>query len=115
MPCLSWEILVSWTDPIRRLDVLLSEALGRGPLRRGLREQEALAEWPKIVGSGVADHSRAIALQDGILLVQVESSVWAQELSLLKPRIQQALNERLGSDRVKDVRFRSGRLSKFSQ
>lgn len=106
---------MSWTDPIRRLDALLGETLRRSPLRRGLREQEVLQEWSKIVGPGVADHSRAIALQDGVLLVQVESSVWAQELSLLKPRIQQALNERLGADAVKDVRFRSGRLSKFSQ
>jgi predicted nucleic acid-binding Zn ribbon protein len=94
---------------IQRLDELLHRFLKESPLRRGLDEQDVLASWPEIVGPEIARHSEAIALKDGVLWVRAEGSVWAQELSLLKPRIQQRLEEKLGAGSVRDVRFHTGR------
>jgi hypothetical protein len=43
-----------------------------------------------------------------VLWVRAEGSVWAQELSLLKPRIREELEKKLGAGSVRDVRFHTG-------
>jgi len=96
--------------PIPRLDQLLQDALQGSALEPGLRRQGALDAWEDIVGPQIAQHSRAIGLSDGVLLVQVDGSVWAQELAMLRGHIQARLDEQLGSGTVREVRFRSGRL-----
>lgn len=90
------------------LDQALQELLAKSPLRRGLKEQAILASWPEIVGPEIAKHSQALGLRDGVLWVRAEGSVWAQELNLLKPRIRELLEEKLGKGSVKDVRFHTG-------
>ena len=97
------------TSQPRRIDSLLAEALRGTKLAEGLERQGALTAWPQIVGAQVAQHSRAEALEDGILWVRVDSSVWAQELSLLERTIIRAFTERLGEGSVREIRFHSGR------
>ena len=91
-----------------RLDQVMQKLLGKSPLRRGLEEQEILSSWPEIVGPEIAKHSQALALRDGVLWVRTEGSVWAQELSLLKPRIRERLEKKGGEGSVRDVRFHTG-------
>ena len=102
-------------NSIQRLDVLLKQVIGDSPLRPGLTRQEALSSWAEIVGAEIARHSEAVALEDGVLLVRTEGSVWAQELSLLKPRIQESLNARLGEDSVKEIRFTTAHREGYSR
>ena len=65
--------------------------------------------WRRIVGVGVAQRSRPLALRRGILWVHVVSSAWAQELSLL----QTTLLERLAIHgwRAQQIRFRVGPMA----
>ena len=92
---------------IQKLDTLLGQAISRSALAGGLRDQEALAAWPRIVGEEISRHSQAQSISDGLLVVKVESSVWAQELQLLTPQIQAGFDEILGVGRVKTIRFHS--------
>lgn len=63
--------------------------------------------WRRVVGDTVADHSRIITLtNDGVLVVAVPSSVWAQEITYYKPRILAAVNDELPEAGVVDVRTR---------
>lgn len=89
---------------------VLHRVTGEGGLARGLREQAALQAWPQIVGVVNARHSRALGLREGVLWIQAESSVWAQELTLLRPQIQKALERTLGVGSVREIRFRTGTL-----
>jgi len=95
-------------DP-RKLEDLLDGVLARGPLAEGLERQQALAIWPEVVGADIACRSRAVSLHDGVLRVEVDGSVWAQELQLLTPDILRAFRERLGDDSIEQIRFHSGR------
>ena len=95
-------------DGPRRLDDVLKGLLKQSPLNDGLERQEVLSCWPEVVGTEIARHSRAVSLQDGLLLVQVDGSVWAQELALLRNRIVSAFAERLGDGAVREIRFHSG-------
>ena len=85
---------------------LLQEYLPGSALAEGLHTQEVLGSWPGIVGEEIAKHSQAVGIENGILIVRVESSVWAQELNLLRPQIVRRLQERLGEE-LRDIRFHS--------
>lgn len=70
----------------------------------------AVCLWPEVVGEPVAAHTRAQAYRDGTLWVVCDSPVWAQELSLQKPRLLQTLAARIGPAAVVDIRFSAGVL-----
>jgi predicted nucleic acid-binding Zn ribbon protein len=97
---------------IQSLKELMEQVLSKGPLREGLKQQEILASWNEIVGNEIAKHSEAVALKDGVLWVRTEASVWAQELSLLVPRIREEFEKKLGPGSVRDVRFHTGGRSR---
>lgn len=61
-------------------------------------------EWAKAVGLRVADRTRPISLERGVLVVHAASATWATELSMLREPILSRLHA-LGYE-VTDVRFR---------
>ncbi|MCR4402490.1 MAG: DUF721 domain-containing protein [Firmicutes bacterium] len=89
--------------------VRLREALDGGLRRLGVlrraRRARAVDLWAEVVGPTAARASRATRCRDGVLFVVVESSVWANELSLLKADIVKKLNKLLGKGTIVDVRF----------
>ena len=78
--------------------------------RRRAEEQGCIELWPAVVGSGIADATRADRLRNGVLIVVTRTSVWACELALRKPEIMQAMNDRFGRPLVEDIRFKVGAL-----
>ena len=69
-----------------------------------------LAVWRAAVGPRIADRARPIALERGVLVVKVTTSVWANELSMLAPKILEKLAQSLPNLAVKSLRFRVGPL-----
>src|SRR2546425_1247149 len=69
-----------------------------------------LAVWRAAVGPRIADRARPIALERGVLVVKVTTSVWANELSMLAPKILEKLAQSLPKLAVKSLRFRVGPL-----
>lgn len=64
--------------------------------------------WEEAVGAEVAGHSRPIAMRGDVLEVEVDSSVWAQQLQLQCPSILGALGRALPEGEIPptDLRFR---------
>lgn len=87
---------------------LLGEALRRGGLKRGVRRAEAVLRWPEVVGFDVARFARAVALQQGTLVVEVADTETAMHLGLQRQRLLDAYRARFGSGEVRDLRFRVG-------
>jgi len=69
-------------------------------------------DWPDRVGPQIAAVTRAESVTpDGLLRVRVASAAWANELSLMTPRILARLNEgREG--RIRDIRWIAGPLDR---
>lgn len=67
--------------------------------------------WPVIVGEKIAGKTRALACEDGTLLVWVSDSVWAQHISLQKRKIINALNRHARTKRLTEIRFRAGGMN----
>ena len=64
--------------------------------------------WEGAVGAAIAACARPVAEHGGVLSVQCESAVWAQELELMAPTLVCALNAALGGAPLHKLRCRTG-------
>ena len=66
---------------------------------RGIKDQvarmEALDIWADVVGSHVAEVTRAKGVSEGTLFVEVRTSAWLMELNMMKRDVLARVNERL--------------------
>jgi predicted nucleic acid-binding Zn ribbon protein len=93
---------VRWAEPIGKILADVVRDLG---LSKKLSEQRAVVEWADIVGRRVAEHARAIRVDGGRLFVEVDSSVWSQELTLMKRTILKQINDRIGRKAIDNIHF----------
>lgn len=82
---------------------LLRKLLQRLGLAHRLEEQRAIEAWPDVVGPAIAEQTRAAGIREGVMFVDVASSVWLQELGLLRDGIIERLNARLGAPLVHKI------------
>lgn len=60
--------------------------------------------WDAAAGPGIASEAQPLSERDGTVTVLCSSAVWMQEIDLMGPVLVDALNDALGSERVKAVR-----------
>ena len=93
----------------RGREIRLGDALG--PLLRrmdrggGMAAARVAEEWPGAAGPEIARHTSGVFLRNGVLVVYVDSPIWATELSALHETLRTALNARLGQELVSAIRF----------
>lgn len=90
---------------------LLHRVLSTMGLEEGVRQFEAALVWPRVVGEKIAEATEIKAISNGEMRVACRSNTWAAELTLLKPKILEAIAEELGRGVIKDIRFTAGKLS----
>lgn len=89
---------------------LLPQVVARlGGSERSL-EQKVFMAYERAVGTHFARHSRPERLKEGTLIVRLESSALAQELTLLKRTLMERMALELEAGTVKDIRTRVGPL-----
>jgi predicted nucleic acid-binding Zn ribbon protein len=64
--------------------------------------------WDNIVGDSVAKNARPAGFKGKILLVNVVSSVWIQELQFHKKEMIKKLNGAFGKELICDIKFKVG-------
>lgn len=101
---------------LTQVHAALARALKRFGLDQEIGRYQFVLHWEKIVGPEIAKLTRPDSLKNGILVLRVPNSVWAQELSFSKDVIVERLREYLrGSEIVEDVRFRVGDFNSASR
>ena len=65
--------------------------------------------WDKKMGK-FAKHAQVVSVKDDCVVVNVDNSVFLQELTLRKKEILDKLNKALKDRTVKNIRFRPGSL-----
>jgi predicted nucleic acid-binding Zn ribbon protein len=63
------------------------------------------AAWSEVAGARMAAAAQPVAERDGVVTVECESGVWAQELELLGPDLLTRLAAALGAPLVRKLRF----------
>ncbi len=80
---------------------------------RRMEEAEAVGRWESTVGAVIAKHSRATRVQECVLWVEVDHSIWKSELHYRKRQILDALNAKLSAEsQLKDILFLDEKRSK---
>jgi predicted nucleic acid-binding Zn ribbon protein len=63
--------------------------------------------WDEVVGPTIATHARPVAERAGVLDIACSEAVWASELELMGPQLVDALNTKLGTDKLRSLRVRA--------
>lgn len=95
-----------------RLSEALTEWIRRAGLVRRMDLARSLEDWPERVGPQIAAVTQPESVTpDGLLRVRVASAAWANELSLMTPRILARLNAGR-SGRIREIRWITGPLER---
>lgn len=78
-----------------KIGVVLAAVLDKHGVREQVRRMEVLELWPEIVGEDLAKVTRARAVEDTALFVEVRSSAWLMELNMMKRDFLERVNERV--------------------
>lgn len=92
-------------NPVRIKDALggLFKSL---KIEKRVGEAGAVRVWAESVGHDVNRVTQVVGVENGVLKVVVKDSVWRQELVMMKSEIVRKINDRLGGEVIKDIRFR---------
>lgn len=85
---------------------ILDEIIKNNKLEVGLNQVYIIESWKKLMGNGVNNYTRSVSLRNGILYVELSSSVLRDELSYGKQKIIKMINEDFGKDIIKDLVLR---------
>ena len=73
-------------------------------LRLAPPAEAPLMAWPVVCGSAVAERTRALSFEDGVLRVEVAGPGWKAELQALAPRYLAVIN-RYTAEAVRRIDF----------
>lgn len=90
---------------MNRLADIISPILRESGLEEGVRFSLLKQRWDDLFREPLSLHLYPVSLRDGELLVNVDSSVWLQEVTVHKEEILSVLKPFC----IKDIRFRLGR------
>lgn len=71
-----------------------------------LSEVGLISSWEEIVGKAISSRTSKIYIKDHILYVHLSSSVVRNELLMLRQTLKEKLNEKAGSEVIKDIVLR---------
>ncbi|MBW1740262.1 MAG: DUF721 domain-containing protein [Deltaproteobacteria bacterium] len=90
------------------LGTILQEALKASRIDVDLDAYGLWQHWKDVVGPVIAENTRPEAIKGKLLLVNVSSAPWMQQLQYLKPELIEKLNQTIGKEAVGDIRFKIG-------
>ena len=88
------------------LDAALGELAASLGITRKLREYSVITSWQALVGEQIARVAKPQRVENGVLLVVVESAPWRAELTLRRREIIDKINACIGKKAITDIRFR---------
>jgi predicted nucleic acid-binding Zn ribbon protein len=93
------------SDDAKKIKSILGEFISKNALADGIDSARIQESWRKLLGENINAYTKNITLKQNVLIVKITSSVLRQELSYGKDKIIIMINESLGKDKVRDIRF----------
>lgn len=85
------------------LQQILQTIIKNQKLDEVLERNELIEKFEEIVGNQIAKQVKVKNFEKGILKIEVESSVWKNEIFLLRERIIEKINQSFGKPIVKQI------------
>lgn len=98
-------------DP-RPLGDALTTFLGRRGWMQRMEGARVHASWQEIVGEDLARHSEPVRLHGGVLVIRVDSTVWATQVRALVGPLLRRTNAVLGPGQARTVIVITGALDR---
>lgn len=76
--------------------------------------ESVLFHWQEVVGPEIAVNAQAVKVQNGLLFVIVNNSVWCHHLSMMKNSLLEKIWNFTGEKTIQDIRFQAGCFSQQS-
>ena len=90
---------------MKSIKTVLNTYLFKTGLDVGVNQQQAVNLWQTAVGKKIAENTIVQDVKHGVLIVRVDSPIWAQELQFQKKEVLFKINKTLGKKTIKDIRF----------
>jgi predicted nucleic acid-binding Zn ribbon protein len=74
-------------------------------MTKKLREFDVITSWEQIVGERIAKMTIPRKVSNGVLLVEVKTGSWRNELAMRKTEILEKVHRHAGRKILKDIRF----------
>lgn len=85
---------------------LVQRVVDHHRLHLDIREERLFAEWSAFVGERVGSKTRPQTIVDRTLIIEVANNSWLHELTMLRPKINSDLLDKLGPPRFfDDIKF----------
>ncbi len=85
---------------------LIREWLRANNLEQKVQETSVPDYWVEIVGESVARQTEVERIDKGRMFVRVANAVWRKELSMRREEIRAKVNERFGTEIIKEIILR---------
>lgn len=91
---------------MEKISDILGRSLDRFNMTKKMEEQKVVCFWREVTGAEIDARTNCVGIKEGVLLVKVGNSIWAQQLSFLRYEFIKGLNQKMGTELVKDIRFK---------
>jgi predicted nucleic acid-binding Zn ribbon protein len=85
---------------------VLKYYVAKSEIGKKLKRYRIFNHWPEIVGREISNKTNPEKLIRGILYISVASSTWANEMSMMSRKLVEKINNYIGEDIVKELRFK---------
>ena len=93
---------------VRPITDVLTRVMNKTNLKRGMTRARPLVAWSEVVGVQMARTTRAVAVRDGVMIVETQDSTAANFFTMQRGMYLEMLREKLGDEAPKDLRFQMG-------
>ena len=90
---------------MQSLKIAIDSMLKRFGIDKAIAQNKALNIWNEIVGDTVAKNTQPDRVEHGVIIVKVSSPTWRQELYFKKKEIIKKINNTIGKNVIRDIRF----------
>ncbi len=90
---------------MQSLKIAIDSMLRKFGIDNAIAQNSALNIWNEIVGDTVAKNTEPDRVEHGVIIVKVSSPTWRQELYFQKKEIIQKINNTIGKNVIRDIRF----------
>lgn len=90
---------------VKPVSQLIEQFLQSVGIQGKIEENFAIVYWDQAVGKEISERTEPFKITKGILFVKVKDPVWRNELQFFKEEIIKKLNDKIGRNIVKEIKF----------
>ncbi|MGI9629157.1 MAG: DUF721 domain-containing protein [Longimicrobiales bacterium] len=88
------------------VSTVLSDFLSESGLEAAIERTGVLEEWDELMGERIARVTNAVEVRGDTVVVEVSSSSWLNELTMMRPQMLEQLNSSAGRPPFGRIHFR---------